>query len=175
MITGIFVVVNLLLALGLLAGFMALERAGRRMTTLLIILGLLVIECVIYPNPNTVPAGLFHPAVGGQALEGGSVDYGLSFRLPDILIPIALLARVLTSNTPARLQAAGLWWLAFAGWIVVSAAIGIHVGNSGGSSSPSKASCSCTSASWCWQAASQRPSTRAAMFRQFLVGSSFSP
>ena len=110
---------------------MALERAGRRMTTLLIILGLLVIECVIYPDPNTVPAGLFHPAVGGQALEGGSVDYGLSFRLPDILIPIALLARVLTSKTPARLQAAGLWWLAFAGWIVVSAAIGAHVGNSG--------------------------------------------
>jgi O-antigen ligase len=129
-ITGIFLVANLLVALGLLAGFMALERSGRRMTTVLIVLGMLVVECVIYPDPNSVPAGLFHPAVGGEALAGGGVDYGLSFRLPDILIPAALLARLLTSKGPMRLQAASLWWLAFALWIATSAVIGVHVGNS---------------------------------------------
>jgi O-antigen ligase len=129
-ITGIFLVANLLVALGLLAGFMALERSGRRMTTVLIILGLIVVECIIYPDPNSVPAGLFHPAVGGDAIAGGGVDYGLSFRLPDILIPVALLAKVLTSKEPMRLQAAGLWWLAFGAWMATSAVIGIHVGNS---------------------------------------------
>jgi O-antigen ligase len=115
----------------ILAWFVHLERQGRRIVPVLVILGLVVVESVIYPNPNLVPPGLFHPGVGGSFNAAGA-DYnlGTSFRLPDILIPLALIARMLGRGRPLRLQAASLWWLAFSAWLAAAAVIGKDNGNS---------------------------------------------
>jgi O-antigen ligase/polysaccharide polymerase Wzy-like membrane protein len=132
-ITGTFIVATLLAAYATVAGFVALERRGRGMTTVLIILGLLVIECVLYPDPNNVPTGLFHPGIGAaDAASGGGTDYGLSFRLPELLIPAAILARLYATGRLMRVHWATLWWLAFGAWLVVSALVGVRHGNSAG-------------------------------------------
>jgi hypothetical protein len=91
------------------------------MVPVLVIFGLVVIESWIYPNQSLITAGFFHPV-----LLGG----GLSFRLPDILVPVALAARLFGSRRPLRLQAAAIWWLAFLAWLTAAAVVGIENGNS---------------------------------------------
>jgi O-antigen ligase len=118
-----------LAAYGVFTGFLRLERAEKRMTTVLVIFGLVVFEAWIYPNQSLIPAGLFHPVLGGGSGVGG-VDSGLSFRLPEILVPTALVARRLAGRQPLRLQAATLWWLAFLAWLTAAAVIGVENGNS---------------------------------------------
>ncbi len=118
-----------LAACGMFSGFMRLERAGKRMTTVLVIFGLVLVEAWIYPNQSLIPAGFFHPVLGGGSGVGGA-DSGLSFRLPEILVPMALIARLLARRQPLRLRAASLWWLAFLTWLAASAMIGVENGNS---------------------------------------------
>ncbi|MGZ4314885.1 MAG: O-antigen ligase family protein [Gaiellaceae bacterium] len=127
----LFIVVAGLGAGAALAWFVHLERMGKRIVAVLVILGLLVVESVIYPNPNLVPPGIFHPGVGGSfSATGADYNLGTSFRLPDILIPLALLARVLGRGRPLRLNAAGVWWLAFSAWLAAAAVVGKESGNS---------------------------------------------
>jgi O-antigen ligase len=127
--TVFLLIVAGLAGLVLLAGFLRLERAGRRMATVLVIFGLVLVEAWIYPNQSLIPAGLFHPVLGGGATSGG-LESGLSFRLPEILVPIALLARLLVRGRSLRLQAASLWWLAFLAWLATAGVIGIENGHS---------------------------------------------
>jgi len=114
-----------LLGLLVFAWFVRLERNGKRMTIVLFILGLLVVESVIYPNPNFVPAGLFHPG-GGSDPTGGGIS---SFRLPDLLVPLAFAARVYAGGRTARFSTAALWWLAFLTWLAAAAVMGLERGN----------------------------------------------
>ena len=115
-----------LLGLLLLALFVHLERTGRRMISVLVILWLLLMEAAIYPNPNLVPAGLFHPGVGSDPTGG---DLTSSFRLPDVLVPLALAARMLGRGRPFRLTTASLWWFVFTSWLAAAVVIGIQNGN----------------------------------------------
>jgi O-antigen ligase len=126
----LFLLVAALAAGAILAWFVHLERMGKRIVAVLVILGLVVVESVLYPNPNLVPPGLFHPGVGGSFnASGADYNLGTSFRLPDILIPLALAARLLGRGRPLRLSAASLWWLAFSTWLAAAAVVGKESGN----------------------------------------------
>ena len=124
MSTGIFVALVAALGLVVLAAFVRLERTQNRMSTVLVILGLLVVESVIYPYTNAVPSGLFHPGVGADA-----TGYDTSFRLPDLLVPLALMARMLGRGPAIRLSTASIWWLTFVAWIAAAAVMGARDGN----------------------------------------------
>lgn len=129
--TVVLLAVASLAAFGVFAGFLRLERAEKRMTTVLVIFGLVLIESWIYPNQSLIPAGLFHPMLGGSGGSGvGGAESGLSFRLPEILVPMAFVARLLARRQPLRLRAASLWWLAFLAWLATAAIIGVENGNS---------------------------------------------
>ncbi len=94
-------------------GFLRLERAERGATVVLLVWGALITECILYPNQNTVPPGLFHPSLGG----------GFSFRLFDVLILVAVGARIYTHGL-GRFRLPGLLWASFIGWLAVAAVIG---------------------------------------------------
>jgi O-antigen ligase len=112
------VLAALALTAGLFVKFVQLERRGRSATVLYVVLGLIVFEAMFYPNPNGVPNGLFHPGTGG-----------FNFRLQDIVIPAALLARLLVRGGPRRLSLPSLIWTALLAWLAVAAVVGIYSGN----------------------------------------------
>ncbi|PWU24756.1 MAG: hypothetical protein C5B48_04765 [Candidatus Rokuibacteriota bacterium] len=124
---ALFGAIVILVGIALFAYFVRLERRGDRMKSVVIILGLLVIESVIYPNPFGVPAGIFHPSLGNPDPSG--VDLGPSFRLPDILIPLALGARLFAQGKPLRLRAASIFWLVFVAWLSAEMWVGMHAGH----------------------------------------------
>ncbi len=86
------------------------------------LLAVLIAESALYADPNDVATGLFHPQAGP-----------LSFRIFDILLPLALIA--LAVARPPRRNAFPvqvLLWAAFLGWLVVAAVAGVYEGNSFG-------------------------------------------
>lgn len=99
--------------------FVRLEERDRPEGAVLIILGLLLVEALIYPSQNEVPGGLFHPSLGGRAL-----------RLPEVMIPLALLARVIVRGGPQRLGTTATAWAAFLVWLGVGFPIGVLMHNS---------------------------------------------
>jgi O-antigen ligase len=101
----------------LLVWFVQAERAGRA-TTLVFILGLLVVETVLYGNQGEVPTGLLHP--GTQPL---------TFRFVDEVIAIALVARLIGRGAPLRAGAGPLLWVAFLTWIASAGVVGFFGGN----------------------------------------------
>jgi O-antigen ligase len=116
-------------ALGLLVGaaavvfgtFVLLEAADRRETVVAVVLGGVVVESLLFASQNDVPDGLFHPTL-----------LGTSFRLPDLLVPVALLARLVVVGLPRRVTAAGLLWGAFMVWVVFGYVVGRSEGNDPG-------------------------------------------
>lgn len=105
------------LGLVLLAWFLHLERSGRQATVVTFILGLLVIEGSLYPGFDA-PSGIFHPTFGGT-----------SFRPYEVLIVLALVARVLARGWPERAGSAALAWMALFGWIGCQAVTGLVAGH----------------------------------------------
>jgi hypothetical protein len=97
------------------------ERTHGGVVSVYFVLGLVVVEAAVYPSPDTIPVGLFHPG-------GGS----LSFRLVDVLVPLALLARLLARGFPQRVETAALCWLAFLFWLGVATVEGLLSGNPAG-------------------------------------------
>jgi O-antigen ligase len=92
--------------------FVRLEERGQPEVPLAVIVGLVLLESVLYQSQNYVPGGIFHPSLGSQSL-----------RLPDVLIPIALLARVSARGGPRRIGLTAGAWSAFLVWYLVSFAI----------------------------------------------------
>ncbi|HEY1689379.1 MAG TPA: O-antigen ligase family protein [Solirubrobacteraceae bacterium] len=84
-----------------------------------LLLGLLVIEASLYQNPDLIPVGLFHPKAGP-----------LSFRLFDVLIPLALAARFIARPPARRAPLQTLFWSMFLVWIAVEGIEGLMSGNS---------------------------------------------
>ncbi len=98
--------------------FQDLERRGQSATVVMVVFCVLLAETAFYPNQNTIPPGLFHPALGG----------GFSFRLFDVLLLVAVGARVTTRGV-GRFGWTGLLWTAFIAWLGVAAVIGFTGGN----------------------------------------------
>jgi O-antigen ligase len=107
-----------LFAGALFAWFLSLERAGRSVIVVLTILGLVVIETVLYSSQNAIPSGLFHPSGG---------DFSL--RLLDVVIPLALAARVAGRGIGRRMDATWFWWAVFVIWLMVAGVMGVLAGN----------------------------------------------
>lgn len=99
--------------------FRRLEQRGSSVGVLAILLAVLVVESALYADPNEVPAGLFHPEFGG-----------FSFRIFDVLIPVALAARLAVRRPARTLPMALFLWAAFLAWVASCAVIGLLEGNS---------------------------------------------
>jgi O-antigen ligase len=97
--------------------FRRLERTDRSTTVVAVVWGLLLLDTCLYPNESTVPTGLIHPAIGG-----------LSFRLIDVVVLVALAGR-LTTRGLGRFGPRGLLWAAFLAWIATAGVIGFVNGN----------------------------------------------
>jgi len=103
-------------------GFMwlvQLERAGRGHVVVAVVVAELVVEGILYGYQGAVPQGsLFYPGAGG-----------LRFRIPELLIPLALLARAVTRQRPRAMTATGLWLMAYCAWLVAETYVGLKGGN----------------------------------------------
>lgn len=113
-----------LLALAVAYGrLLHLERHGRPATVVGIVAGLLLVEVLLYGTQNAIPAGLFHPAVGP-----------LTFRVFDVVLPLALLARLHARFAPPLRLPSGatLLWAAFFAWYVACGVVGLIRGHSPG-------------------------------------------
>lgn len=108
---------GVLLAAVLGVVFWRLERRDRGITVVAIIWSLLLLEVTLYPNQSTVPPGLFHPTLGG-----------LSFRLFDLIVPLAMVARIGVHGF-GRFGGNTLLWGAFIGWVLTAGMIGLLNGN----------------------------------------------
>lgn len=104
-------------ALGL--WFWDLERRGRSVVVLAFIVGFLVVEGSMYPGFDA-PAGLLHPTFGS-----------VSFRPHEVLIVVALVARLVARGAPTRIGTPMIWWVAFLAWMGLAAFVGVYVGHSG--------------------------------------------
>jgi O-antigen ligase len=113
----LLLVVPLLLLVWLCRWFVALERDGQAVVVVTFIVGLLLVESVLWGSQQGVPDGPFNPRVGG-----------FSFRLYEVLIPVALLARCIARGAPRRIGWVGLMWLVFAAWYVARAVAGLIAG-----------------------------------------------
>jgi O-antigen ligase len=111
-------ILALLLTGALFVWFMRLERAGRPVVVVGFLLGLLIFEAAYYQSQNEIPVGLFHP------------DYrSLSFRLVDIVIPAALLARLLQRSRGRPTNTTVLLWLAYLAWLATAGVVGAYNDN----------------------------------------------
>jgi O-Antigen ligase len=115
--TALLLIIMVLLFGAAFAWFVYLERTGRPLTVLLALVGLLLVESALYASPFEIPVGLLHPEF-----------WGLSFRVFDVLIPAAVVARLM-SGREARLEPALLWWGPFAAWMVAAGLLGLVRGN----------------------------------------------
>jgi O-antigen ligase len=110
----------LALTAGLFVKFVQLERRGRSASVVYLVIATILVETAIYPDPNNVPDGIFHPALGST-----------SFRLQDLVIPAALAARLLVRGGGGRaLSLPTALWTATLAWLGVAAVIGLYSGNS---------------------------------------------
>jgi O-antigen ligase len=105
--------VILILAFGgagaLLALFTRWERVGKEHYVVFLIVALIVAETTLYQNQDNMPRDIFHP--GSGAFE---------FRLPEILITLALLARLMVKGKPRWIGLPSLLWMAFAAWYFIA-------------------------------------------------------
>ena len=81
---------------------------------MMVLLAMLVPETSLYENQDNMPRDLFHP--GSGAFE---------FRLPEVIITLALLARIVVRGRATRVGVAPLVWMAFGAWICVALVEGV--------------------------------------------------
>ncbi|MCU1345607.1 MAG: O-Antigen ligase [Acidimicrobiia bacterium] len=93
--------------------FIRLERAGRSHTVLGVYLGVVLAEALLNSRTASVPVGLFRPTVGG-----------IDFRLPDVFLASALLARLIGGKHRSWISANGAAWAATLVFLATSTVIG---------------------------------------------------
>jgi hypothetical protein len=117
--TILFGLIAVSAAAGIFGSFLRLERHGRRLDVIVILVLVLVADATLYPDTEaTRSVGIFHPYIAGQ-----------NFRLSQLLIGMALAARMLTSGLPRRLSGAEALWLAFFVWYATACVAGVLHGN----------------------------------------------
>ena len=105
----------LLLVLNL---FVRFERGGRTDLTLQVVLGTIVVDAALNPAGFSTPTGLFRLQVGPYSVF-----------LAEVVVGLALAARLATRRPAARWSADMLWWVAFFLWMLDAAALGILAGH----------------------------------------------
>ncbi|MCZ7530359.1 MAG: hypothetical protein M5U31_08415 [Acidimicrobiia bacterium] len=116
--SAVWILAALVIGAAVLGWFAHLERSGRGISVVLVILTVVVVESTLFHNQSLIEGVIFHPTIGGQTL-----------RLFEILIPIALLARLLVRGAPTHVGLPALWWGAFIVWLSVSATVGFLQGH----------------------------------------------
>jgi hypothetical protein len=109
----VIVLLGALLGVAVLALFVRLERRDRPEIAVAVVVATAFVEMLLYPDQNDVQAGLFRLAVGGQSL-----------RPYDLLIPLALMARLWVRGVPRRWSPEGVAWAVFFAWYAVGLVIG---------------------------------------------------
>jgi len=99
--------------------FMRWERASREHWVVYLLFAVIVIDSTLYANQTNEPRGLLHPGSGS-----------LEFRLPEVIITLALIARLITKGAPQRAGLPALLWTAVAAWWTVEAVEGFVRHNS---------------------------------------------
>lgn len=94
--------------------FVRWERMGRSHWVVFLLLGMLVAETSLYENQDLMPRDLFHPGTGA-----------LQFRLPEVVITLALLARLAVRGRARWVGVPALLWVAFGAWYAVALVEGI--------------------------------------------------
>lgn len=116
--TVLVLVGGLLVASVMLAAFIELERRGRPEVALAVLLGLVLLEALLYQSEHLVPEGIFRLSVAG-----------LSVRLPEVVIVLALMGRAVVHGLPQRVSAVGAAWSIFLGWYALQGVLGVLLGN----------------------------------------------
>ncbi len=94
--------------------FVHWERTGKEHYVVILLIAMLVAETSLYENQDNMPRDLFHP--GSGAFE---------FRLPEVIITLALIARLIVRGRATRVGVPALLWLAFGAWIGVALVEGV--------------------------------------------------
>lgn len=115
----VLLLVGTVVAAVLLGLFVSWERSGHEHRVVLLILALVVVEVTLYQDQDQMPRSLFH-------LGSGSFQ----FRLPEVLISLALVARLVARGRPRRIGGPALAWCGFASWMAVAAVEGLLRHNS---------------------------------------------
>lgn len=96
----------------------AQERRGRAIDVVVLVFALVVVESVLWPNQQDVPSGPFNIGVGGY-----------SVRLPDVLLPLALAARLTAVGRPRRVGWPAFWLMTFLAWYAALGVVGLLEGH----------------------------------------------
>jgi len=105
-------------SLMLFGWFTRLEGEGRGEVVVATVMGVALLEAVLFQSQNTVPSGLFR-------IPLGSFDV----RPVDVLIPMALAARVMARPPTSRVSLTALLWVAFMAWYLAGGITGYYGGN----------------------------------------------
>ena len=110
--------------------FMRNERRGTPERTVLFFLAYLITEAALYESQSRIPAGLIHPGLGADPNPGDDlIETAFSFRLLDILIPLALWARLLGSRGRGGAAIPAFAWAGFLAWLGLAGVQGLVLGS----------------------------------------------
>jgi hypothetical protein len=114
-VTKVLLLLACLPIAGLIAlGFARWERRGKEHYAVLLLLGILVLESTLYENQDLMPRSIFHPGTGS-----------LQFRLPEVVITLALIGRLIARGKPVRIGIPAMLWAAFGMWMTVALLEGV--------------------------------------------------
>jgi O-antigen ligase len=113
----IIVAIAVFAAVGVI-GCVILEERGRPEVIVLVILSIVVFDALVYPDGGAEPPGILRPTIMGH-------DY----RTADLVIVLALVARLLARGLPRRVTGTGIAWTAFFAMFVLAAPIGLANGH----------------------------------------------
>jgi len=95
-----------------------LEERGRPEVVIIAAVALIVFDALVYPDGGNEPVGILRPTILGH-------DY----RTVDLLIVLALFARLMARGLPRRFTGAGLLWVSFFGAFLFAAPLGLANGH----------------------------------------------
>jgi O-antigen ligase len=96
-----------------------LEERGRPEVILLVVLGFILVDALLFPDGGNEPPGIFRLTILGH-------DY----RTADLLIVLGLVARLASRGLPRRVTGTGLLWGTFFAVFVLAAPLGLANGHS---------------------------------------------